>query len=269
MNPIINFKANVFIEAAEELLRSDETLMALQLLDLLPSYYKDHPITAIEELKREIHKRMSTASYYATHVGIDTQINDMICQAADTTFRANMIAFEVKNINDQGLIPHLYDHGPAGGFLPFNLHKRGLKFTYEPVYVNHPTFEATKERFEHLMKPKEENAPIIWVATEIIEHLYDERELRFEMEARCGKADVIHISTPLYTFDYTRDTWRSIERLEHLRTYSPSMFKEKINSIFYDYQFTYYKKDIQHARLFNMQGKHDFLKLHFQVKDES
>lgn len=271
MFAIEDFNHQAFIAAAEELLRSDETLMALKLLDMVPAYFRDHPIPELHALKREIQAKIATASFYATHEGFELTITDEMCLGTAATLRNQLISFDVKRCNDEKMSPHIYDMGPGEGALPVVLDSQKFEFTYSQVYVNQPTYEATAHRWEEKhgcndLYLKGLEAPRIFVSTEVIEHLHYEDEIRAEMERACGLADVIHISTPLYTYNPTVKNWRDIGHLGHLRTYTPNEFRNTISRMFPEFQYAYYESQVQHMRLFNPKSKFDVVKANYQIK---
>ncbi len=262
-----SFKPKPFIEAAEMLLAADETLMALKLLDMLPMFYQDHPPKEILALKREIMAKVATATFYAQHRGCELDFTDEQCMTYSGTLRNQLIAQDLKVLNASGVTPHLWDMGPGESALPLLLQKGGYTFTYDQVYLNEPTRQATNHRFEYLRKEPMEGAPVIWVATEIIEHLHCEQEIRFEIEQRCVP-DIIHISTPLYTFAEEVTDWRKIGWLGHLRTYSPQSFQDVIKKMFPEYVYAYYHSQVQHIRLINPESKFDCIKTHYEIGDK-
>lgn len=267
MYEIKDFKLQAFLDVAEELLRSDETLRALDFLDnFLPGYYRDNIPPEIHALKREIMGKIATSSFYATHKGFELTVDDDSCEGIIRTLRGILIMTDIQLMNKEGLIPHVYDHGPGEASLPYALKGKGCKFTYEQAYVNQPTFEATQHRFKDLVKERSPEQPIIWVATEIVEHLHKEEEIRYEMENRCGLADVIHISTPLYAFAPNVMNWRDIGWLGHLRTYTPSDFQSLIKRLYPEYVYMYYQSQVQHGRLINPKSRFECIKTNIQIK---
>jgi hypothetical protein len=267
MYPINGFNLQAFLDVAGELLRSDETLLALEFLDRFwPGFYRDNVPPEVIQLKHDIMARIATSSFYATHQGFELTVSDEDCSHMGHTLRAILISADIKILNANGYTPHVYDHGPGEGSLPLVLKKEGCKFTYEQAYVNHPTYEATKHRFEDVEAQRSPDQPTIWVATEIMEHLHEEKEIRYEMQNRCGLADLIHVSTPLYTFNPNVMDWRSIGWLGHLRTYTPGDFREVIRKMFPEYNWTYYQSHVQHARLFNGGSKFDCIKVALQIQ---
>lgn len=271
MLSIKNFDHASFIKAAEELLRSDETLMALELLDMLPGYFRDNPIKEISDLKREIQSKIATASFYATDRGCELETTDETCASYIGTLRARLIVQDVKICNENNIKPVVWDHAPGENWLAVVLEKAGCNFWYEPVYVNHPTHDKFKYRWEKFSVRNTSmlglaSAPNIFSSCEVIEHLHRPEEIRFDMERYIGKADIVHVSTPKYTFAPNVMDWRTIGNLGHLRTWTPKEFNDFVASTFYDYIYAAYDSQILHARLFNPDSKFEFLKINYEIK---
>lgn len=249
MHAIVNFDVACFVKAAEELLRSDETLRALSLLDNLPSFYRQNPPAEITKLKHEVQARIATASFYSTSEGYELTAPDNTYEyILDATLRGLLLEKEVKELNNISFTPHILDYGPGEYSFVRALISRKYKFTYEPSYVNHPSYAKYKPHFEkHLAKPTPDH-PIVYFAGEVIEHLYDERELAYEMHRRVGLADIIHVSTPNMTYDYTCKDWRDKGDIGHLRTYTHREFAQTVMSIFPEYDCQVFISQILHAR---------------------
>lgn len=253
MREMVNFNLQCFLDCANELLRADETERALHLLDNLPAYYRDHKPREVIELKREAMARLATASFYATSRGYElTAPPDSYLRGAES-LRGIMIAQEIKTLNENDLMPHVLDLGPGEYWLPQMLNHKGLLFTYEPIFVNHPSHDQYQKSFAknflvYKQDPPEVDRPKILFAGEIIEHLWNESEIRFEMERHMGLADVVHISTPAYTFDYECIDWRSKGDIGHLRAYTPSEFQTTVWKMFPEYATQVYVSQILHAR---------------------
>ncbi len=258
MKEIVGFKLNSFIEAANELMRADETANALWLLEKgLPAYYRDHVPKEVQDLKREIMARLATASFYATSTGYELTAPQDAHLQMHLTMRGHQICRDVKNLNDNDLMPHILDLGPGEYWLPRMLQHQQLLFSYQPIFVNHPSHEHYRQHWNEnamtyhdrqLNPPHGTAAPKILFAGEIIEHLWNEDEIRFEMERHVGLADIVHVSTPLYTFDYQCQDWRSKGDIGHLRTYTPGEFNLKLLNMFREYEVTTYVSQILHGR---------------------
>jgi hypothetical protein len=251
--PILNFNLDCFLQAADELLRADETIRALHLLDNLPAYYRQHVPPEVTTLKRDIQSRIATASFYATSSGYELTAPDDSYTKVHNTLRGHLLLKEIKELNEKDLMPHLLDLAPGEyAFVRMLQHHQAL-FSYECSHVNGPSFEHFKKHFEEkLYIWRESNKvtvrPTIYFAGEIIEHLWQEEELRFEMERKVGLADVIHISTPNMTFDFNCTDWRSKGDLGHLRAYTPQEFGTTVQRIFPEYHIQLFISPILHAR---------------------
>lgn len=255
-----DFDVSCFIKCAEELLRADETLRALDLLNNLPAYYRDHVPKEVASLRRDIQKRIATPNFYATSKGYELSAHDDSIYHMDKSLRGYMAVKEVRRINSMGLCPHIVDFAPGEYWLPSILELQNFQFTYFPVYLNHPSYEHYNSRFLNYLKEKpEDNQPVIYFAGEVLEHLHHESELRYEMERNYGLADVFHISTPMYTFDTGCMDWRSKGDLGHLRAYTPKEFMKTVTDMFPEYHTVAYQSQILHARGVLNSTKHEFL----------
>jgi hypothetical protein len=270
MQPLINFNVKAFVEVAETLLRSDDTLLALEFMDrMLPSWYRDNVPAEITDLKNRVMAKMATASFYATHEGFELTVTDEQCVSYGGSFRNVLIGMDVAALNEAGLTPHIWDMGPGEAALPMYLKAKGLFFTYRQIYVNQPTFEATKHRFADLdsllLRPQDEGNPTIFVATEIIEHLHDMNEIRYEMQRR-ALCDVVHVSTPCYTYASNCEDWEKIGWLGHLRAMTPKEFRDAVTKMFPEYEYAHYQMQVQHMRLINKASKFEAIKKHYDIK---
>ncbi len=247
--PMESFNVTCFVDAIHELVRSDEVANALWLCDHLPAWYRDHPPKEITELKNEIMKRMATPSFYATDAGCELTSHPDVHKAMKHSLRGDMIVKEIKHLNSNQTKPILFDVGPGEAWVPRLLIHEEVRFTYYPIYVNHPSYAFYKNQFESALGIPEENATKIFFACEVIEHLWKEDEIRFEMNRHCGLADVIHLSTPLYTFDRKCQNWMADKKdLGHLRAYTPSEFFMKVQQMFPEYDLTLFKSQPMHIR---------------------
>ena len=96
------------------------------------------------------------------------------------------------------------------------------------------------------------NGPVIFLACEIIEHLWNEQEILSNMLRYCRCADIVHISTPKYTYGFNlgKDWDQSRQEIDHLRTYTPSEFTTLIQNMFGNtYQANFYNSAVMHMRL--------------------
>lgn len=249
----LNIKA--FIDAAEELLRFDEVARALHLLDNLPAYFRDNIPLEILDLKNGILSKLATPHIYVKNG------SDLLLEPAKAklwikeSLRGREIIKDVENYNKQGIIPNIVDHGPGEYWLPLGLIEHGYQFNYTPVYLHAEAYNAAKTMIK---MSYDASAPTIFVACEIIEHLWYEEEIKSEaMRAGSGYPDIVHVSTPMYTFNAVVP-WKERGELGHLRAYTPKEFTDKIQSMFREYDGIATMGTIMHIRL---KLKDQFLKL--------
>lgn len=246
------FDSKPFIEAANILVAADEPMRAIQLLENLPGYYRDNPPAEVTEVVRTIQSKLATPAFYMHNI-FDEGVNDQTAHLAlDSLLRGVLIQQDVKKYNDLGLIPHIVDLGPGEYWLPLGLKTKGYKFTYRDIGLN----TAAKAKADALLsdfdvsKRRSEKDPTIFVACELIEHLHHEKDILVEYLRAGITADIIHISTPRYTFDTRKERleWRRYGDLGHLRTYTPTEFQKIVIEMFPSYNWGYCDDEIMHMR---------------------
>ncbi len=244
-----DFKLQPFLDVANELMRADETIRALWVLDNLPAYQRDYVPPEVTALKREIQKRIATANFYATSKGYELMAPDDSSFHMDKSLRGMMLIKDIQNLNKVGLTPHLVDMASGEYWTPQMLSYKNLSFTYYPLYVNHPSHEHYRGRYDGYLKEKPDSSqPVIFFAGEVIEHLWKEDEIKYCMERDVGLADIVHISTPCYTFDTVCKNWLEKNDIGHLRAYTPMEFTKTIADMFPEYSVITLQSQILHAR---------------------
>ncbi len=245
-----NFNVKCFLDAAHELVRADEITRALKLLNNLPAFYRDYPPKEVTDLKNLIIKRTATPNFYAkweATIDFDLDISYM-----KETLRGSLLIEEVKRFNEQGISPHIVDYGPGEFWAPRMLFDEGLFHTYKPITICSKASQLFDEHFPHFRGEPDPKDPVIFLGLEIIEHLWNEDELKTTMLANCGLADVVHISTPRYTYD-GRDQLHNGEKvrdcLGHLRAYTPNEFVHILRTLFVEYDWQYFDGPVMHMRL--------------------
>lgn len=265
MLPLKVFDVNAYLNVANQLLCADETLMALKFLDMVPGYYRRNYPKELADLKRQVMAKIATSCFYATHVGCEVEVGEEACLSYAQTLRAQLIIADVKRLNGINIKPHIIDMGGGENWLPVVL--RDLDFSYESAFVNWPTYEKTKYRFEKFVAKRTPDQPVIFFACELLEHIHRHDEIRFEMERRCGKADVVIISTPKETFNPNVTDWTKIGDLGHLMTFTSNEFSDILSRIFFDYAGTFYDSQILGARFISPETKFEVLKTHYEIKE--
>lgn len=247
--PMANFNLQAFLDTANELVRADEVSRALWLLDNLPAYYRDYPPIEVRSLKDKILKKVCTPTSYASN-NWDLCMEQEIHLVMEHSLRGMLITKDLELCNEKELKPHVIDYGPGEYWLPRLLQHKKLDFSYESIHLHNEAHKKAKEFLKEHMDCEPSMGPKIYVACEIIEHLWYENDIRVEMLKTCGLADIIHISTPLYSFDFNCDDWdRKKDDLGHLRAYTPSEFQRTVKDMFPEYISSFYHSQVMHLRL--------------------
>ncbi len=246
-----DFNIQCFLDAANELVRADEVEKALKLLeDFLPAYYRDNIPPEVIALRNEIMARIATpVSYVTIEDSYGPDLDDKHDMAA-ISLRGAMMCKDVKEWNDKGHSPHIVDFAPGEFWLPAMLKKQGLVFTYWPILLNKGALPKLKEHYaDGIQENPHEDEPFIYVAFEIIEHLHNANDIKSESLRWKRQPDVVHISTPCYSFDQSCMNWRSRDLLGHLRAYSPGELHGILHKLFPEYDQTLTISQILHSRL--------------------
>jgi len=123
----------------------------------------------------------------------------------------------------------IVEFAPGNFWLPIGLVKQDVAFDYKPICLHQDKIEKFYTRFYACNEVAERvvsQCSEIFVAHEIIEHLWDETELEKQQLLHAPNAEVIHISTPEYNFFSNEDPtyWKKSEGLLHYRAYTPGEF---------------------------------------------
>lgn len=246
------FRIEPFLDAANILVAADEPMRAIELLKQLPGYYRDNPPKEALDLIAKIHALLATPHFYMNNEPDKLVRVDMAEATVNQTLRGKLIDQDVKAYNDKKVTPHIVDLGPGEYWLPIGLSRLGRHFTYQAIGLcSDAKEEAKKHLIGHLVDAKPaHNPPTIFVACEIIEHLHNESDILVEFMRARAEAEIIHVSTPKYTFD-TRQSqidWEKKGDLGHLRTYTPREFEMVVCKMFPDYNWGYCDSQIMHLR---------------------
>ncbi len=245
------FDPKPFIDAANILVASDDVMLGLRVLDSLPGFYRDNPPKEIKELKARILKKVATPNYYMTNkndLAMDPQVAE---QQVATLLRGQEILKDIKRFNAERVAPHIVDLGPGDYWLPIGLARHRAMFTYQPIGICDLARESAATYISQYVKESVPNdRPHIFVACELIEHLHHEEDIVVEYYRAGVDAEVIHISTPLYTFDgRTQELdWEKKAILQHLRTYTPDELHRSVSRLFPKHKWQIIGSNILHAR---------------------
>lgn len=228
-----------WLEAANILTAADEPLMALELLKLVPGYYRDNKPKEIIDLENKIYGKLVTPGWYSREP-------EFVCAEKESAFtcthtlRGDMVKKEVEKFNKQGLTPHILEYAPGTYWLPVGLKALGLRFTYQSLTFGKSPYPDTKHIY---------GSPVIYCAFEVIEHLHHEEDIKSELLWSGLSADIMHISTPKYSYDGRMESldW-SEKSLGHIKTYTPMEFANVVTRMFPNYTYTLYPEQVMHLR---------------------
>ena len=242
MTSLVYFDQNPWLDAANQLMEADEPERALKLLDTLPGYYRDNPTPEILELKAEITKALFTVQDYMRVDGDLPKSDEAAVNWVHGTMRGSVILNDLTEANKDNKKIHITDYGPGDYMLPIGLKKLGLTFNYSPILLEKRAHVSVVEqnRIPSGMRESTFNQEDWFVAFEIIEHLWNPKDIA--VWAHRGKGlfpDRIYLSTPKYTFNRGCLDWRT-KKQPHLRTYTPREFEIEAQSLFPNYNWSFF-----------------------------
>lgn len=235
-----------FIDAANILTAADEPLLALKLLDIVPAFYRDYKDSEIEELKIRIKRRLVTSVWYSNCHNELLKESDSIAMCKGT-LRGQMMIKELEALKKLKIEPHIIEFAPGEYWLPIGLLALGYKFTYESISLNKETTILAENILPWSMERK--GKLNIYCAFEIIEHLHFVDDIITESLRLGVRPDIIHLSTPLYTFDGRKESlaWENKD-LGHIRAYTPREFYDFVSKMFYGYELELQLSQVMHLR---------------------
>lgn len=243
---------SAWLTAAHELIRFDEVEKALELLNLMPAYHRDYPIPEIEALKSQILSALITPHAYLTS-GLDAKVEEKQAIAnVQNLLRGQVLIKEL--IAHPGI--HLVDMGPGEYWVPIGLKALGHEFTYNPIAFDMNAKATAEKLIQEVYEPTPpSDRKIAFICHEVIEHLPSTQDIAIEALRHCGRwPDFVHLSTPLYTFDYRSRNWNKKCGLPHLRAYTPREFIAEANRLFPGYNWEYCTDAIQSLRGYKVDG---------------
>lgn len=208
------FNLDVYYSLIDMYISADEVETALYLIDHPPAYYRDNTPERLREIKERLNKQLWTPIQYR---GIYDSVEDN----SHWPRRADVLA--------NALTPraHVMEYGPGSMWLRDGLIERGHNITYEYVSLDKSEFE----------KEELPNAQKVFVAFEIIEHLSDPWEIYRNYLKFDKPADIVAISTPLYTYAGGLPNWQD-RPLGHLRAYTPNELHAVVSKMFVGYNWS-------------------------------
>jgi hypothetical protein len=245
-SPQFPFNLAAWTEILEGLVQSEDTNLALEILDrMLPSYYRANKPQALKDLERKIRASKYTVHDYAANREDALKTPEHAKLSVQAILRFAILLDEIKKANEADVQPHLVDYGPGDYTLPLGLSSHSLKFTYNPIGLYDAARIDAKKLLEHVWCEHDvKDRPNWYVAYEIIEHLENEWELRQFVDRMNKLPERVCLSTPLYTYSAGNPTWRD-KKIPHLRTYTPDEFISICKKMFPEYNLKYISSEVQ------------------------
>lgn len=248
------FSPQLNINLIEELIRYDEVELALKVFDMLPAHLRDNIPPELKKLKENILSSLCTPHAYLNS-DLDSDVTkEKAIFVMDNTLRGLLIKKEMEKYRDLDFYPHIVDMGPGEYFIPIALQELKHAFTYKPIMFDK---SAHKEWRKVSIPPPTSRTsemplyqqPVIFIACEIIEHLFHVEDIAIECLRHCGELpEKIHLSTPKYAYDASNKDWIKPCGLPHLRTYTPKEFIHAAIDLFPDYVWQLYDSQILSLR---------------------
>ncbi len=233
------FKMDHFLDSVEMLIKADDLKNAIKMLDLVPAYYLDYPTKRQQELKNKLYKQCYDDYDYASDFDEANWVyKDIIdqCLTSYTFPRAEIVAEEIKALNDQNKKPWICELSPSHGWLPLGFEHKGFKFDYYGKNLNQKAMDKIRlhlKCWEHHPKETQEK----WlVCFESIEHMWDEYSFQRSVAKLEQDFDKVFLSVPLYTLGGGLPNWDT-RRVGHVRTWSPKQFSNFAMEVFPGYSW--------------------------------
>lgn len=241
MGRSLYFDLDKHIEACEQLIRSDEIMMAIDMLDMVPAWHRDDLETQkkLHEIKEILYRQSYDTMEYAN----DPDEASYSRENAESQFfssyaypRGEILLSTVNAYNKQGKTPWVFELSTSHGLLPLGLVKANAKFKFFAKNLNQAALTKVKDWLgpEVWCSPaqrKHAKEPTIFVNTECLEHMAREEDLEQSYYKIGVDFDTIILSTPYGTLGGGLPDW-STRRLGHIRTYTRKDFIQLADRFF-------------------------------------
>lgn len=221
-----SFNVAQALQVIEQMIEADEPMRALQWLDSFPAYYREFPTPEMLEVRRSLHRQLWTPVQYK---GIYDELE--FTPGGYWPLRAQLLENEVRAINGNNEFVAVLELAPGGLFLEQELKEKGLRLGYVSMGLDGYNKNA------HAILRETQACKHIFIAFELIEHLHNEWEI-YQNYLKFGReADIVMISTPLFTYGGGMPDWRN-RPLGHLRCYTPTELHAVVSKMFQGYEWT-------------------------------
>ena len=220
------FDLDTYCQVVEMFVNSDEIERALWMIDNPPGWFRENPPKKLTELRTLILKNTLTVKDY---ISDSKEIEDYekLQDFVDANFiypRFQILLETIREMNQKGQSPNLYELCPASFWLPRLLLQYKVNFQYRFETINLDAAKFFQSKHPEVNPNFDETQPNIFICFETIEHLWRDSDVA-HFYAKYGlDADIVMLSTPLNTLlGGHPEGWRN-RPLGHLRTYTKSDF---------------------------------------------
>lgn len=236
-----HFDIDHYLDSVEQIICADEIVFALQMLDKVPGYYREFPVTRMQEIKRKVFRQLMSAIEYSKDPEEDAGFIEkyMGCKLEDMYrhqqhYPKGYIIMELaEKAKAAGFFLDIYELAPAHFWVPHGLKGQGYKFNYHYQNLNSqkPTIEIKNDNSGASKK--------VFICMETLEHLWNEDDIyhgfvKFDIEP-----EYLILSTPKHTLGGGLPNWDT-RPLGHIRTYTKNEFLQWAVRSFPGYDFNLY-----------------------------
>jgi hypothetical protein len=245
------FNLETHIASVVQLICSDELELAFKLMDMLPAWWmepENYP-HELKEMKKMLYRQMYSPFDYAEDPGIEDNWDKeyLTKQGLSQYFypRGDLLAAEIKKLNDIGKTPWLFECSPSTGSMALGFIAKGLKFKYNGKNLNEKLTDKVKGWLEDVWQECPDiNQETIFISYECLEHSAREEDIKHIYYKLGIEFDQIFVSVPYGCLFGGLSDW-STRRLGHVRGYSTGSFIKLVNSFWPEFNWQYYKAHSQ------------------------
>jgi len=222
----------VIYNAIKEYMKADEVELAIYILNHLPSYYKDNPPVEFVELRRKIFEQVLTTQDYIYESEETPSKPDLYRYYKNPSqFRFTVVSEKVKQLNKDGIVPHITELGAGEFWLAYGMFMDGLAFTYYPICLNKDHFNRAKDLLGDRLVEEAKDGYEMYICMETAEHLWNVQEIYHYYARYKINAKYLAFSTPKYTCFGGIPDWE-LKPIGHIRAWSPLEFHSFLNQYF-------------------------------------
>lgn len=235
----IYWKPEIHLKAIEQMVCADEITIALEMFDKIPGYYRDHYPNEFKTLKDKIMQcTFDNYAYIECETPLDLNILSDTIALPQAYPRADVLAEQIRLLNEQGQSPWIYEMAFGSGWLPAGLQKRNYLFDYYGKSMNLDMIRYLEKNIKTWKEKPHKNQKTFFVCYELLEHLKDPTEIKQTLLRSKIDFDMIFLSTPRYTHNGGHESLTD-QALGHLRTYTPKEFIKFAQDNFSNYELTF------------------------------